>query len=178
MFSNLIVEHGATGWRVNTGWRDDQFGVGKRTAIRHTRALLDGSLTQMEFHKERFFGLSIPAQVPCIPDAVLDPRQSWADKTEYDRVVRQSIKRFEENFAAYEQSVGADVKAAAIRSAADGAIAFFSKATPNDNRFRSMPFLHRHGARRRTIHAHRRPGRAKAWMAGLRPARGFGGPAP
>src|SRR5471030_2521123 len=84
MFSDLIARHGATCWLVNTGWSGGQFGVGKRMAIRHTRALLrgalDGSLTQMEFHTEPFFGLSIPAHVPGIPDEVLDPRQSWSDK--------------------------------------------------------------------------------------------------
>jgi len=122
MFSDLIAEHGATCWLVNTGWSGGQFGVGKRMAIRHTRALLrgalDGSLTRMEFRKEPFFGLSIPAHVPGIPDEVLDPRQSWADKAEYDRVAKQLISRFEDNFATYEQGVGADVKAVAIRSAA------------------------------------------------------------
>ena len=122
MFADLIKRHGATCWLVNTGWSGGQFGVGQRMAIRHTRALLraalDGSLTQMEFRKEPFFGLSIPAHVPGIPDAVLDPRQSWADKAEYDRMAKQLIQRFEANFAEYEAGVGDDVKAAAIRAAA------------------------------------------------------------
>jgi phosphoenolpyruvate carboxykinase (ATP) len=122
MFADLIAEHGATCWLVNTGWSGGQYGVGKRMAIKHTRALLrgalDGSLTKMEFHTEPFFGLSIPAHVPGIPDEVLDPRQSWADKAAYDRVAMQLIKRFEENFKTYESGVGADVKAVAIRATA------------------------------------------------------------
>jgi phosphoenolpyruvate carboxykinase (ATP) len=122
MFADLIARHGATCWLVNTGWSGGQFGVGKRMAIRHTRALLraalDGSLTRMDFHKEPFFGLAIPAHVPGIPDEVLDPRQSWADKGAYDRMAKHLIERFEENFATYEDGVGADVKAAAIRAAA------------------------------------------------------------
>jgi phosphoenolpyruvate carboxykinase (ATP) len=107
---------------VNTGWSGGKFGVGKRMSIRHTRALLrgalDGSLTQMEFHKEPFFGLAIPAHVPGIPDEVLDPRRSWAEKTAYDHMAKHLIERFEENFAAYEDGVGEDVKAVAIRAAA------------------------------------------------------------
>ncbi len=122
MFADLIKQHGAICWLVNTGWSGGQFGVGQRMAIRHTRALLraalDGSLTKMEFRKEPFFGLSIPAHVPGIPDAVLDPRQSWADKADYDRMAKQLIQRFEANFAEYEAGVGDDVKAAAIRAAA------------------------------------------------------------
>jgi phosphoenolpyruvate carboxykinase (ATP) len=122
MFADLIAKHGATCWLVNTGWSGGKFGVGKRMSIRHTRALLrgalDGSLTQMEFHKEPFFGLAIPAHVPGIPDEVLDPRRSWAEKTAYDEMAKHLIERFEENFAAYEDGVGEDVKAVAIRAAA------------------------------------------------------------
>jgi phosphoenolpyruvate carboxykinase (ATP) len=122
MLSDLIDRHGATCWLVNTGWSGGQFGVGKRMSIKHTRALLrgalDGSLTEVEFHKEPFFGLAIPVHVPGIPDEVLDPRRSWADKTDYDRMAKHLVERFEENFAAYEADVGDDVKAVAIRAAA------------------------------------------------------------
>ncbi len=122
MFADLIAKYDATCWLVNTGWSGGQFGVGHRMAIRHTRALLrgalDGSLTQMEFHREPFFGLSIPAHVPGIPDEVLDPRQAWADKAAYDRMAKHLIERFEANFATFEAGVGDDVKAVAIRVAA------------------------------------------------------------
>jgi phosphoenolpyruvate carboxykinase (ATP) len=122
MFSDLIARHGATCWLVNTGWSGGQFGVGKRMSIKHTRALLraalDGSLAKVEFHKEPFFGLTIPAHVPGIPDEVLDPRQSWSDKAAYDRMAKHLIERFEENFAVFEADVGEDVKAVAIRAAA------------------------------------------------------------
>ena len=122
MFAELIEKYGATCWLVNTGWSGGQFGVGSRMAIKHTRALLrgalDGSLTKMEFHKEPFFGLAIPAHVPGIPDEVLDPRKSWADKAAYDKMAKHLIARFEANFATFEAGVGDEVKAAAIRAAA------------------------------------------------------------
>ncbi len=122
MLADLIAHHSATCWLVNTGWSGGQFGVGSRMAIRHTRALLrgalDGSLTQMEFRTEPFFGLTIPAHVPGIPDEVLDPRQAWADKSAYDRMAKSLVTRFEANFATFETTVSDDVKAAAIRAAA------------------------------------------------------------
>ena len=93
-----------------------------RMAIRHTRALLraalDGSLAKVEFKRDPFFGLMIPTHVPGIPDEVLDPRQSWADKAAYDRMAKELVGQFEENFASFESGVGADVKAVAIRAAA------------------------------------------------------------
>jgi phosphoenolpyruvate carboxykinase (ATP) len=107
---------------VNTGWSGGAYGVGKRMSIRHTRALLraalDGTLLNSRFHHEPFFGLSIPEHVPGVPDDVLDPRQSWADKAAYDAAARHLVERFEENFAAYEAGVGDDVRAVAIRAAA------------------------------------------------------------
>ncbi len=122
MLTELLAKHGATCWLVNTGWSGGQYGTGQRMAIKHTRALLqsalDGSLARTKFHKEPYFGLSIPAHVPGIPDHILDPSQAWADKQAYDKMAKQLIARFEANFAAFEAGVGDDVKAAAIRAAA------------------------------------------------------------
>jgi phosphoenolpyruvate carboxykinase (ATP) len=122
MLAELIAQHGADCWLVNTGWSGGQYGVGKRMSIRHTRALLnaalDGSLARTKFRKDRFFGLSIPEHVPGIPAEVLDPRESWADKAAYDRMAKELIARFEKNFAGFEDGVGEEVRAAAIRVAA------------------------------------------------------------
>ena len=122
LFADLIAQHGADCWLVNTGWSGGKYGIGKRMSIRHTRALLsaalDGSLAKVSFQTEPFFGLSIPRHVPGIPDDVLDPRQSWADKIAYDNTARDLLGRFEKNFASFEGGVGADVKAVALRAAA------------------------------------------------------------
>jgi phosphoenolpyruvate carboxykinase (ATP) len=122
MLADLITRHGATCWLVNTGWSGGQYGVGKRMSIRHTRALLgaalDGTLARARFRKDPHFGLSIPQHVDGIPDEVLDPRVSWADKAAYDRMARHLVQRFEENFGAFEAAVGDEVRAAAIGAAA------------------------------------------------------------
>ena len=122
MLADLIARHEADCWLVNTGWSGGQYGVGARMSIRHTRALLraalDGSLARTKFRKDRFFGLSIPEQVPGVPADVLDPREAWADQAAYDRMAKDLVGRFEKNFAAFEAGVGDEVRAAAIRAAA------------------------------------------------------------
>jgi phosphoenolpyruvate carboxykinase (ATP) len=122
MLADLIARHDVDCWLVNTGWSGGQYGVGSRMSIRHTRALLnaalDGSLARTRFREDRFFGLSIPENVPGIPAEVLDPRQSWADKAAYDRMARELVARFEANFQTFQDAVGDDVRAAAIRAAA------------------------------------------------------------
>ena len=122
LLADLIARHGVECWLVNTGWSGGQYGVGQRMSIRHTRALLraalDGSLLNARFKRDPFFGLSFPEHVPGIPDEVLDPRRTWADKAAYDAMARHLVARFEENFANFEGGVGDDVRAAAIRAAA------------------------------------------------------------
>ncbi len=122
LLEKLIERHGVNCWLVNTGWTGGKYGTGKRMAIGHTRALLravlDGSLNSATFSPDPFFGLMIPRDVPGIPNEVLDPRQSWADKAAYDATAAELVGRFEANFEAFAGGVGADVKAAAIRKAA------------------------------------------------------------
>ncbi len=122
MLADRISRDGAQVWLVNTGWTGGAYGTGKRMSIQHTRALLraalDGSLAKVEFVRDPFFGLMLPKSVPGIPDGVLNPRESWADKDAYDRQAKHLVSLFEQNFATFAGAVGEDVKAAAIRAAA------------------------------------------------------------
>jgi phosphoenolpyruvate carboxykinase (ATP) len=122
MLAERIATDGADCWLVNTGWTGGSYGTGQRMSIRHTRALLraalDGSLAQVEFERDPFFGLMMPKSVPGIPAGVLNPRESWADKAAYDRTAKHLVELFERNFETFAGAVGEDVKAAAIRAAA------------------------------------------------------------
>ena len=120
MLADLIARNNVDCWLVNTGWSGGPYGVGSRMSIRHTRALvraaLDGSLARVEFRREPFFGLMIPADVPGVPREVLDPRQSWSDKSAYDATARALVSRFEANFATFADHVGDDVRAVALKA--------------------------------------------------------------
>jgi phosphoenolpyruvate carboxykinase (ATP) len=48
---------------------------------------------------------------------VLNPRDTWSDKSAYDDTARDLTKRFEQNFKRFDGHVSDDVKAAAIRAA-------------------------------------------------------------
>jgi phosphoenolpyruvate carboxykinase (ATP) len=122
MLAERIAKDGADCWLVNTGWTGGAYGTGKRMSIQHTRALLraalDGSLAQGDFVRDPFFGLMMPKSVPGIPDHVLNPRESWADKAAYDATAKNLVSLFEKNFETFAGAVGEDVKAAAIKAAA------------------------------------------------------------
>jgi phosphoenolpyruvate carboxykinase (ATP) len=106
MLGKRLVQHQAACWLINTGWSGGKFGVGRRMSLKHTRALvnaaLDGRLDGVEFVQEPAFGLSIPVSCPEVPAEILNPRNSWADKADYDRTAADLAARFEANFRQFD----------------------------------------------------------------------------
>ncbi|MFQ5764206.1 MAG: phosphoenolpyruvate carboxykinase (ATP), partial [Rhodospirillales bacterium] len=117
-----MAKHGAKCWLVNTGWSGGGFGVGERMKIQHTRAMvnaaLDGRLAEASFTPDGNFGVLVPDACPDVPSDVLDPRNTWKDKSAYDAQAKALTKLFEENFRQFESDVDDKVKAAAIKAAA------------------------------------------------------------
>ncbi|ADO41407.1 phosphoenolpyruvate carboxykinase [Ketogulonicigenium vulgare] len=118
LLQEKIGQYGATCWLVNTGWTGGSYGTGKRMPIKATRALLtaalDGSLNDVAFRKDPNFGFEVPVAVPGVDDALLDPRQTWADAAAYDAKAAQLVAMFSKNFEKYLPFIDEDVKAAAI----------------------------------------------------------------
>jgi len=120
VYGNLLKERiargGAQCWLVNTGWTGGKYGVGKRMPIKETRALLnaalDGSLNNVEFRKDPNFGFEVPVSVPGVDNSILDPRQTWADKAEYDATAAKLVDLFVENFAEFAPHVDEGVRQA------------------------------------------------------------------
>jgi len=102
LLKRKILHYGVNCWLVNTGWTGGQYGVGKRISIRYTRALLDaaldGKLDKVEYYQDPIFGFSVPKTCPEVPDAVLRPESSWADKAAYKQKYRDLAMRFIDNF--------------------------------------------------------------------------------
>ncbi len=126
VYGNLLKERIAKGgvdcWLVNTGWTGGKYGVGNRMPIKVTRALLnaalDGSLNSVEFRDDPNFGFAVPVAVPGVDATILDPRQTWADKTGYDATAARLVELFTENFKQFEEHVDEGVRQAAPRVAA------------------------------------------------------------
>lgn len=105
LLKRKIERYGVTCWLVNTGWVGGPYGIGKRISIRHTRALLnaalDGKLNDVEFTQDPIFGFEVPKTCPNVPNDVLIPSSSWADKKEYDRRYKDLAMRFKQNFGKF-----------------------------------------------------------------------------
>ncbi len=122
MLGQRMRETDAKCWLVNTGWSGGAYGTGHRMEIAHTRAMvraaLDGQLAEVPAVEHPDFGLAVPENCPNVPDEVLDPRNTWADKQAYDRTAKELKKRFEVNFKQFESYVDDQVRAAGIYAAA------------------------------------------------------------
>ncbi|MGF7158685.1 phosphoenolpyruvate carboxykinase (ATP) [Rhodoligotrophos appendicifer] len=117
LLRDLIAQHGASCWLVNTGWTGGKYGVGKRMPIAATRALLnaalDGSLENAEFRVDPNFGFEVPISVPGVDGSLLSPRDTWPDKKAYDAQARRLVEMFNRNFERFEAHVDPEVRAAA-----------------------------------------------------------------
>ena len=126
VYGNLLKERIAKGgvdcWLVNTGWTGGKYGVGNRMPIKATRALLnaalDGSLNDAEFRTDPNFGFQVPVAVPGVDSAILDPRETWANKAEYDAMAAKLVDLFVENFAQFADHVDEGVRQSAPRTPA------------------------------------------------------------
>ena len=92
---------GAEAYLVNTGWN----GTGKRISIKDTRgiidAILDGSIEKAEMQQLPIFNLAIPTALPGVDPAILDPRDTYADKAQWQTKAEDLAARFAKNFDKY-----------------------------------------------------------------------------
>ncbi len=114
MLGEKIARHSARVWLVNTGWTGGPCGVGSRMKIAYTRAMITAALTghldAVKYQRHAVFNIDVPTRCPGVPDAVLDPRSTWADAAQYDEQATQLARMFVENFKTFEQDVARSVK--------------------------------------------------------------------
>ena len=97
-----MEKNGAKAYLVNTGWN----GTGKRISIRDTRgiidAILDGSITTAPTKKIPYFDFEVPTELPGVDSKILDPRDTYADASEWETKAKDLASRFNKNFKKYE----------------------------------------------------------------------------
>lgn len=93
--------HGAEAYLVNTGWN----GTGKRISIKDTRgiinAILDGSIEKAETKIIPVFNLEVPTSLPGVDSNILDPRDTYANKEEWNEKANKLAALFVKNFEKY-----------------------------------------------------------------------------
>lgn len=100
VLAEKMAETQAEAWLVNTGWN----GKGERLSLKDTRniinAILNGTIAQNDTRLP-IFELMIPAQVPGVADALLDPRNGWESAEQWQQAAEKLARLFIDNFAQY-----------------------------------------------------------------------------
>ncbi|MDQ1557876.1 MAG: phosphoenolpyruvate carboxykinase [Pyrinomonadaceae bacterium] len=120
LLGEKLKEHKANCWLVNTGWSGGPYGEGQRMKIKYTRAMiraiLNGSLAEVETQPDPIFGVGVPVSCPEVPAEVLSPRNTWKDPEAYDRKAKELAGRFNQNFTKYADGVSPEVRAVAPKA--------------------------------------------------------------
>ena len=100
-------------WLVNTGWTGGAYGDGSRIELSFTRAMiraaLNGSLKDVEWQTHPAFNLRIPRRCPDVPNAILNPRDTWRNEEDYDAACNRLVDLFHQNFEQYRTSAGEQI---------------------------------------------------------------------
>ena len=105
-YAEELVRHmeksGAKAYLVNTGWN----GTGKRISIRDTRGIIDRILDH-EIDKAPtkvipYFNFVVPTQLEGVDSHILDPRDTYAEESQWDEKAKDLAARFIKNFKKYE----------------------------------------------------------------------------
>ena len=99
-----MKKSGAKAYLVNTGWN----GTGKRISIRDTRGIIDAilnhSIDAAPTKTIPYFNFVVPTQLEGVDSGILDPRDTYADKAEWEKKAVDLAGRFIKNFHKYESN--------------------------------------------------------------------------
>lgn len=117
MLGEKLKKHNVNVWMINTGWIGGAYGTGSRIKLKYTRAMihaaLNGDLKKVNYQQHPVFGMMMPCTCPGVPEELLNPRNTWANKIAYDEQAKMLAGLFVENFKKYAPKVSKEILSAA-----------------------------------------------------------------
>ena len=102
MLGERLEKYKTRVYLVNTGWTGGPYGVGSRMKLKFTRSMvtaaLNGTIEKSEFVHDDIFNVDIPKTIDDCPSEILNPRDTWKDKSAYDEQAKKLAKMFKDNF--------------------------------------------------------------------------------
>ena len=109
-------------WLVNTGWTGGPYGVGNRMKLAYTRSMITAALNEdlnkVNYQSHPVFGLKMPVSCPNVPNDVLNPVNTWDNKTSYEEKAYDLADEFNKNFKKFEDKANQTILDSAPKSKA------------------------------------------------------------
>jgi len=113
MLSKKMQEARVNVWLINTGWSGGSYGHGSRIKLKYTRAMitaiLNGKLNNVDFEMHPIFGLAMPTKCPNVPEEILDPLNTWKNKSAYISKSIQLAHSFHLNFEKFANEANEEI---------------------------------------------------------------------
>ena len=113
MLSKKMQEAGVNVWLINTGWSGGPYGVGSRIKLKYTRAMitaiLEGKIDNVDYEQHPIFGLFMPKYCPNVPTEILDPMNTWLQKSGYISKSIQLAHYFHLNFEKFANQASQEI---------------------------------------------------------------------
>lgn len=102
LLGEKMKKHHVKVFGVNTGWTGGPYGIGHRIDISLTRAMvraaLNADLDTVECKPDPIFKVAVPTSCPDVPSDILDPVNTWTDKTEFQKTAGKLAEKFKAHF--------------------------------------------------------------------------------
>lgn len=113
MLSRKMLDAGVNVWLINTGWSAGPYGEGSRMRLKDTRAMitaiLAGEMDNVEFEQHPIFGLYMPTTCPGVKTEMLNPMNTWTDKSAYISKAIHLAHSFHLNFEKFTSEASEEI---------------------------------------------------------------------
>ena len=117
MLGVKMKKHDVNVWLINTGWSGGSYGTGKRISLKYTRAMitaiLNNEINDVLYTKHEIFGLNMPNSCPNVPSELLNPKNTWENKNDYDLKAKELANAFNQNFKQFADNASEEILKAA-----------------------------------------------------------------
>jgi phosphoenolpyruvate carboxykinase (ATP) len=117
MLGIKMKKHDVNVWLINTGWSAGSYGTGKRISLKYTRAMitaiLNNEINDVLYTKHEIFGLNMPNSCPNVPSELLNPKNTWENKNDYDLKAKELANAFNQNFKQFADNASKEILEAA-----------------------------------------------------------------
>ena len=102
LLKEKLEKHDTNVYLVNTGWSGGSYGVGERMSIKTTQSCIDsvftGEIKDAEKIEDNYFGFYVPKKLEKVEKTICQPKLSWENSEEYDKMAEKLVAMFKENY--------------------------------------------------------------------------------